>query len=75
MTHPLVCAIMLTRDRPAMAARAVECFRRQTYERKFLVVFDTSKHVVALTQFPESEGHCWLPELRAKSIGALRNQS
>ena len=75
MTHPLVCAIMLTRDRPAMAARAVECFRRQTYERKFLFVFDTSKHVVALTQSPESEGHSWLPGLRAKSIGALRNQA
>ena len=76
MTHPLVCAIMLTRDRPAMAARAVECFRRQTYERKFLFVFDTSISR-ALAQSPESEGQscCWVPGLRAKSIGALRNQA
>ena len=79
MTEPFVCAIMLTRDRPAMAARAVECFRRQTYERKFLFVLDTSisswspSARRALAQSPESEGQSWLPRLRGKSIGALRN--
>ena len=38
--EPLVCAIMLTRDRPAMAARAIESFRRQTYGNRFLVIID-----------------------------------
>lgn len=40
MSEPLVCAIMLTKGRPAMARRAVECFRRQTYANKVLLVFD-----------------------------------
>jgi hypothetical protein len=64
---------MLTRDRPAMANRAVECFRRQTYERKFLYVFDTSTHISPLVDNPESEAHSWDLGLRGKSIGALRN--
>ncbi len=40
-TEPLVCAVMLTRDRPAMAKRAVEAFRAQTYRFKMLLVFDS----------------------------------
>ena len=33
MPHePTVCAILLTRDRPELAKRAIECFRKQTYE-------------------------------------------
>lgn len=38
--EPLVCAIMLTRDRPEMAARAVASFRAQTYANRFLVIVD-----------------------------------
>ncbi len=41
MTEPLVCAILLTKDRPEMAKRAVECFRSQTYQNKALYIFDT----------------------------------
>jgi len=32
---------MLTRDRPELARRAVECFRAQTYEPKELLIYDT----------------------------------
>lgn len=42
MSEPLVCAIMLTKDRPAMAARAVRSFRAQTYANKRLLAFDTT---------------------------------
>ena len=31
----------LTKDRPEMLARAVDCFRRQTYKDKWLLILDT----------------------------------
>lgn len=43
MSQPIVCAVMLTRDRPEMARRAVECFRAQTYPAKRLYVFDSGE--------------------------------
>ena len=42
MSEPLVAAIMLTKDRPQMAARAVRAFEAQTYERKRLMVLDAA---------------------------------
>ena len=42
MTEPLVVSVMLTKDRPAMAKRAVECWKRQTYKNRILAIFDTS---------------------------------
>lgn len=73
-SDPLVVCILLTRDRPAMAKRAVECFRAQSYAAKKLVVLDTSAtpidiegpHVTVL-HWHESNGPC------RKTIGALRN--
>jgi glycosyltransferase involved in cell wall biosynthesis len=41
MTEPLVVAVMLTKDRPEMAKRAVECFKKQTYQNKRLYIYDT----------------------------------
>ena len=38
----MVACIMLTADRPAMAARAIRSFLAQTYERKRLYIWDTS---------------------------------
>lgn len=69
-SEPLVCCIMLTRDRPQMAARAVRAFRAQTYYAKKLVVIDTSpkpidiegSHVTILSN-PTS----------TSTIGELRN--
>jgi len=43
MTEPLAVAVMLTKDRPQMAARAAAAFQAQTYGRKYLLTFDTSK--------------------------------
>lgn len=38
MSQPTVCAVMLTRERPEMMARAVRCFRAQTYPNKRLLI-------------------------------------
>ncbi len=66
---------MLTADRPALAKRAVECFRAQTYEDKCLLIWDTS------------QGHCFtrgmdlpinercIEGARGYTIGQLRNQA
>ncbi len=80
-TDPLVCAILLTRDRPAMARRAVECFRAQTYQAKHLLVLDTGKESPFgwITRDNSgsldcgSIGGCHRPELCGLSVGALRN--
>lgn len=69
VTDPLVCCVMLTRDRPAMTAKAVECWRAQTYPSK-LIVMDSSakpinivdKHVSILSNSNSN-----------LTIGALRN--
>lgn len=71
-TEPIVCAILLTADRPEFTKRAVRCFQAQTYERKFLVILDTSEgygsdtiraNVVCYTR----------PQFRGRTIGDLRN--
>lgn len=71
MTNPTVCAIMLTKDRPEMARRAVECFRAQTYQNASLLVYDTGR--------PDEIGcgpKCYRlhdPSASTASIGVLRN--
>jgi len=40
---PLVSALMVTRDRPALAVFAIDCFRRQTYPNKELIIVDDGK--------------------------------
>ena len=74
--QPLVCAILLTKDRPAMAARAVRAFREQTYQNKRLLVFDTGERDQPK---PPDEGISYWhrPEWKdsAASIGELRNIS
>lgn len=69
MSEPTVCAVMLTRDRPELAARAVECFRRQTYERKSLVCLDTGEQPHALLHVQTN----YMPKWRGQCIGFLRN--
>jgi hypothetical protein len=77
-TEPTVCAILLTADRPALARRAVECFRRQTYRRKCLFVLDTTKGAgnrPLLTDALRGEftacAHLMIP----LTIGELRNEA
>ena len=76
MTEPLVCCVMLTRDRPAMAARAVAAFRAQTYGRFSVLVYDTSPVMPA--EYPEYGSNSVLYHYRGatdKTIGALRNEA
>lgn len=72
MTQPTVCAVMLTADRPAMAKRAVECFKRQTYPAKTLVVMDTGNGFESAKY--ESVKRWWCRDWhKGKTIGELRN--
>ncbi len=48
MTDPLVCGVMLTADRPAMTARAIQCFHEQTYPNKILLVLDSGREKLNL---------------------------
>jgi glycosyltransferase involved in cell wall biosynthesis len=38
--EPLVSCLMVTRDRPHLAERAVHCFARQTWQCRELVIID-----------------------------------
>lgn len=71
MTEPLVCAVMLTRDRPELAKRAVECFRAQTYLNKRLLIWNTgddaSLQLNSLSEFQV------FAAIRNQSIGTMRN--
>jgi hypothetical protein len=81
MTEPTVCAIMLTRDRPEMAARAIASFRAQTYKHKRLLIVDTGRPALtghAASNWDDERGqqrawHYWSPENAAWTIGQLRN--
>ncbi len=77
MSEPLVAAIMLTKDRPAMAARAVRAFREQTYQNKFLKVLDTGDEKLGyIGDEIEAYSHEWTDlSLQAWSIGRLRNEA
>ncbi len=73
-SEPLVCAIMLTRDRPAMAARAVAAFRAQTYARKRLVMWDSGPIPFAFSMdLPDNES-C-IEDVPDFAIGNLRNRA
>lgn len=73
MSEPLVCCVMLTRDRPEMAARAVRCFREQTYGNKRLLIWDNGKEAeAAWFEGDDGEHVCTMPAIPF-SIGAMRN--
>jgi O-antigen biosynthesis protein len=82
MSNPLVCGIMLTRDRPELALRAVECFKAQTYQRKMLVIVDNNTKEFSMrfsADFPLYQVCAYEVERRTGnerrrwSIGELRN--
>lgn len=70
---PVIC-VMLTRDRTAMARRAIECFRAQKYQAKQLLVLCSAPERPAY-ELPPSRNEVWLwrPDLDGQTIGALRN--
>ena len=71
MNQPTVCAVMLTADRPELARRAVECFRRQTYQRKYLAVWDSG---VKASSIEAGDDELWIRETPSgEPIGTLRN--
>ena len=67
---------MLTRDRPELAKKAVECFRSQTYAAKRILVADNSMCPEALdgllVDIPV--GYAWSCGAEG-TIGAMRNQA
>jgi Glycosyl transferase family 2 len=70
---PSVCAVMLTADRHELAAKAVACFLRQTYDNKALLIYDTG--VPLPIELDQSKvAHAIAPERRLP-IGALRNNA
>ncbi len=86
MTEPTVCCVLLTRDRPAMAARAVESFRAQTYRAKRLLIYDTGDSSVEdladLIGISPDEQEITITESKHinhhgkdKTIGYLRNRA
>lgn len=76
MTEPTVCCVMLTRDRPPMAKRAVESFRRQTYARKVLLVLDTGSESTGYLGDYDDVIHHWADvSLQEWTIGELRNEA
>ena len=80
MTDPRVCCVMLTRDRPRLAARAVRCFVEQTYENKILMVWDSSADFEPWFEFV-SNGGARLPRMvhipaePLPTVGRLRNEA
>ncbi|MFC0601242.1 glycosyltransferase [Streptomyces palmae] len=73
---PTVSCLMVTKDRPALAERAIRCFLAQTYQEKELVVVDDSRddtlerHVRGLGD-PRIRFHRLPPD--GQTLGALRN--
>lgn len=75
MSDPLVCAVMLTRDRPAMAKRAVECFRRQSYDNKKLLIWDTGLDRAFTYKWHLLDNEHVTEDVPDFAIGELRNRA
>lgn len=76
MPEPTVCAIMLTANRPEMARRAIECFRAQTYQAKWLFILDSVDPSMKAVFGIGLIDHVWINrELYGgcETIGQLRN--
>jgi hypothetical protein len=76
MTEPTVAAIMLTRDRPELARKAVECFKTQTYERKMMVIWDSGDVALDMDAVENYPFQIWCrTEVGRGPIGKLRNDA
>lgn len=74
-SEPSVCAVMLTANRPEMARRAIECFRRQTYQNKRLLIWDSGQDIVDLEQQEKFGLVSHVLADRPRTIGELRNEA
>lgn len=63
---------MLTRDRPEMAARAVRCFERRTYDPATMLILNTGSQLLLAEDVPDVY-EMWKPDIAHRSIGCLRN--
>lgn len=74
-SEPTVCAVMLTANRPELAKRAVECFRRQTYQNKRLLIWDSSANPPDVDYAGMPEYEYYLIDWNQLVIGQLRNKA
>lgn len=72
---PMVCCVMLTKDRPEMAARAVRCFREQTYQQKILIIWDSGEKPLDIAFTEDYQVSIWQRTTKLKNIGDLRNEA
>ena len=73
---PSVCCVMLTANREALTRRAIENWKRQTYENKFLIVFDTGREFADLDAAIAGDKRIVLArssECKDLNVGDLRN--
>ncbi len=75
MSEPTVCAIMLTRDRPAMVTRAVQSFMAQTYQNRYLLIWDTGDPKYAPPFVYDPLGVEVWHRKAGSTIGQLRNEA
>lgn len=73
---PLISCLMVTRDRPRLAARAVECFLAQSYPNRELVVIDGGEsdqlqQGIEAISYPPIKPH--RARQAGRSMGELRN--
>lgn len=74
MNNPLVCAIMLTKDRPGRAARAVASFRAQAYGSASLLIFDNGAMPDTHPEYHPSILYHH-DSIGSRSIGTMRNDA
>jgi glycosyltransferase involved in cell wall biosynthesis len=74
VNEPSVCAVMLTANRPEMARQAIECFRRQTYFAKTLLIVNSGANPMIPTGYAEDIMEPCYVGADAQTIGELRNR-
>ncbi|HEY9078016.1 MAG TPA: glycosyltransferase [Anaerolineaceae bacterium] len=76
LDKPLVSCMMITKDRPRLAERAIQCFLNQTYPNRELLILDDGDDD-RLEQFVKAQNHPMLRFFRlpreGKTLGELRN--
>ena len=71
-SNPTVCAVCLVNGRQEMVARAIRCFREQTYERKRLLIVNSGPDPVLDAETDQMWEPCFVGIDRL-TIGELRN--
>ncbi len=77
MSGPTVLCVMLANGRQEMVNRAVECYRRQNYEDKGLLILDTGTTLISVDGL-RSQEDIYVDHSRpnnTETIGALRNRA